>query len=66
MSAGTDFQVQDHGSVVILQPLTEAASDWVDENLPTDVMTWGGGVAVEPRYIMPIIEGIEEDGLTVQ
>jgi hypothetical protein len=59
-----DFTVADHGSIVILTPLTEAAQDWVADHLPEDAMTWGGGIVIEPRYVALILAGIGEDGLT--
>ena len=60
-----DFRILDHGSVVTLRPQTPAAWEWVDENLPQDVLTVGGAVAIEPRFIDPIAEGIQADGLTI-
>lgn len=63
----TDFLVQNHGSICILQALTEAAKDWVNEHLPEDAQTWGtNGTMVEPRYLQPILAGIEADGLSIR
>lgn len=61
----SDFLFADHGSVTILTPLTEAAQEWADNNLPDDALTFGRGIVIEPRYAGPILEGIVEDGLTV-
>lgn len=61
-----DFLVENHGSICVLQPLTSAAVEWCDANLPEDCLSWGGGVVVEPRYIDDIVEGIRGDGLTVE
>jgi hypothetical protein len=61
----TDFTFNDHGSIAILTPLTEAAKDWVAVHLPDNALTFGGGVVIEPRYVDHILEGIDEDGLTV-
>jgi hypothetical protein len=61
-----DFLVANHGSILILHALTATAREWVDENLPSDAMTWGrNGIVVEPRYIGDIVEGIRADGLEV-
>lgn len=61
-----DFTVFDHGSIVILNALTEQAQAWVDEHLPEDRLTWGvNGVVIEPRYVDAIIEGIIDAGLDV-
>lgn len=62
----TDFDVHNHGSIALLFPMTEAAHDWVAENLPEDIMTLGAGIAIEPRYLGDILEGIVNAGLSVQ
>lgn len=61
----TDFTFNDHGSVAILTPLTEAAQDWVAAHIPDDALTFGRGIVIEPRYWPDIIWGINDDGLTV-
>jgi hypothetical protein len=61
-----DVEVMDEGSVVMLRPLTEAANDWIDENIPDDALWFGGALAVEWRYADAIIDGMQCDGLEVQ
>lgn len=65
MSAPIDFIVTHHGSIVLLHPHTPAAVRWIGEHLPEDAQTLGNAVAVEPRYITPIVDGIRDDGLLV-
>lgn len=61
-----DFEVQNHGSIFILTPCTEAADQWVNDHIPEDAPMWGpNGIAVEHRYIADIVAGIQNDGLTV-
>lgn len=60
-----DFSVENHGSIAILNPESDAAREWVEEHLPEDRQEWGSGVVVEPRYLGPILEGIVADGLEV-
>ncbi len=60
-----DFMFANHGSVCLLTAVSEAARDWRDEHLPTDAQTFGGGIAIEPRYAGTILEGIINDGLTI-
>jgi len=62
----SDFKVSGGGSLYILTPCTDAARDWVSEHIGDDAQTWGGGIAVEHRYIGDIVDGIQNDGLTVQ
>jgi hypothetical protein len=63
----TDFTVENHGSIFLLQPHTADAQGSIDENLP-DLESWqfhGSAVSVEHRYIVDIVDGIKEEGLTV-
>lgn len=60
-----DFSFKNHGSVCILEPLSEAGKEWASEHLPDDAQSWGGGVVIEPRYADPILDGIAADGLEV-
>lgn len=62
---GQDFLVENHGTIYLLHPLSEAAKGWAQEHLPEDAMTWGSAVVVEHRFIGPIIEGIKIEGLSV-
>ena len=61
----SDFHLADHGSVVLLTPRTDAARDWVEDNLPDDVQMLGNGIAIEGRYVGDILTGIECDGLEI-
>ena len=62
----TDFAVSNHGNVIILYALTDAAEQWAEDHLPGDVMMWGqNGYVVEPRYIGDILAGIVDNGLTL-
>lgn len=58
-----DFEVQNHSSIFLLCPLTDAAIEWIERYLPEDVMTFGRGVVVEHRFISDIVRGIQDAGL---
>ena len=62
-----DFEYADHGTIKILYPISEAALQWVDENLPSveDRTDFGGGVVIEHRYAADILEGISQDNLSI-
>lgn len=61
-----DFTVNNHGSVLILNALTDAAREWVEHYIAADALTWGRfGTVVEPRYIGDIVDGIRAAGLEV-
>jgi hypothetical protein len=62
-----DFSFENHGSLCLLRPLTEAAVEWMDEHLPMDnpeTQFWGDAIVIEPRYCEPILEGIAAGGLS--
>ena len=61
-----DVEVENHGSVVLLRPITPEAKDWIEENCATESWQFmGTALAVEPRYVSPILAGLREDGFTV-
>jgi hypothetical protein len=62
-----DLAVFNHGSLLLLRPLTEAAEAWLEENVHVeDWMRLGPYIAVEHRYVAPIVEGALEAGLVVE
>jgi hypothetical protein len=66
MTEQPDFRYQNHGSIYLLQPLSAEAIDWADEHLPDDAPRWGGAYAIEPRYLVAILDGIHNDGLSIR
>jgi hypothetical protein len=63
--SGSDFICQNHGSIFLLIPCTTPATIWIEVHLPSDRMTFGDGVVIEPRYVWAILAGLQQDGLTV-
>lgn len=61
----TDFVCENHGSIFLLRPTSLAASDWIQEHLPDDRLTFGDAVVVEPRYGWAILAGLQDAGLVV-
>ncbi len=60
-----DVQIENHGSVFLVRPLTNAATAWLDENIDCEAQYFGGALVVEHRYIADIAEGMRADGLEV-
>jgi hypothetical protein len=64
-----DFQLENHGSLFLLRPLNDAAKNWMDEHLPVanpETQFWGDSIIIEPRYVVPIVDGILADGLALR
>ena len=60
-----DFKIQDHGSIVILFPISDEARDWVSEFIPEDHQHCEGGVVMGHQYADDVINGALDYGLTV-
>lgn len=62
-----DFIVSGRGgdTVFLLTPITIQAREWIDENVSEERTNFGDGIAVEHRYIVDLVEGIQRDGLVV-
>jgi hypothetical protein len=60
-----DIQVENHGTLFLLRPLTEAGQTWLEEHTVGETQWFGGALAVEPRYVLDIVLGAQDDGLEV-
>ena len=50
----------------LIQPKTELARQWIDENIHAEPWQWlGNNLAVDHRYIESIVEAMREAGLTL-
>jgi hypothetical protein len=65
ISPEVDFLFENHGSIILLRPVTAGAREWVDTNIGEDngFQPLWPTVTIEARYVHPILEGIREDGL---
>tara|TARA_R100001530_G_scaffold6526_2_gene7604 strand:- start:287 stop:496 length:210 start_codon:yes stop_codon:yes gene_type:complete len=63
--ADRDIQLEDHGSLWLLRPMSEDGTTWLDQNIGDEARMLGAAVVVEPRYVEDITEGMINDGLIV-
>ncbi len=61
----TDVTVENHGSLVLVRPETDAATDWLNENV-TECVWFAGALVVEPRYVEGLLLGMAEEGLMIR
>jgi hypothetical protein len=62
----SDFKATDHGTVVGFAPLTEAAQEFLDENVHIEDWQWvGQQFYVDHRPAQNLIDGIVSAGLSV-
>lgn len=62
----TDVDVRNEGSVFLFHLNTEAAKDWVAENVSGESMYFGDALVVEPRYAGDLAAGMINDCLTAK
>jgi len=61
-----DFNLIDHGLIVLLIPTSDAGREWAEDHLPEDRQRWGHeSTVVEPRYVADIVHGINDAGLEI-
>lgn len=59
-----DFEVIKQGSIIQIVAKSEAATDWINENVDAPPYMWNGVVLnVEHRYADQIVGGMLEAGL---
>lgn len=60
-----DAFVENHGTVALVRPVSDLARGWIEDNVGDDAQFFGGALAVEPRYVEELVEGMLADGLDV-
>ena len=61
-----DLTVENHGSIFILRPETDAGTNWCNDHLPDDCPMLGMQYCIEHNFIGDIVQGAINDGLAVQ
>lgn len=65
MRQAIDVTVEDHGSLCLIRPESEGASEWVEEYVEGSALWWGDSLAIEARYAPDLVSGMAQDGLVV-
>ncbi len=61
-----DVVVENHGSIFTFLPMTEAAQDWIRDNIQPDAQWFGSALCVEARYAVDLAAGMQNDGLKLK
>lgn len=62
----TLFSDVPHATIYLLTPLSEAAHAFLDQHIPEDATYLGPSLAVEHRFLHPLLAGIDAAGLTIK
>lgn len=55
------MHVQDHGSIVMLHPDTDAERQWLEDHVAYESWQWlGGALACDPRYVDAVLAGLDD------
>jgi hypothetical protein len=61
-----DIQIEDHGTIVLVRPLTPVGKEWLETHTESEPWQWiGPALSVAWRYADDLIEGMIADGLVV-
>ncbi len=63
-SRSPDVRIDNQGTIIVMHPLSENATTWMEQNTP-DATRWGQAIVVEHRYADDVIEGMIGAGLAV-
>ena len=63
----SDFEIINGGSVLLVQPNTPDAVQWIEDNIGSEngFQPYYPTLCVEPRYIGDIVEGIQSEGFYI-
>jgi hypothetical protein len=60
------FTLEDHGTIVLVRPLTADVRDWLLENVAEESQWFGGALVVEHRYVEGLYLGLVSEGFAAQ
>jgi len=62
----SDFQIADHGTIILIRPLNEAARQWLDENVVAEPWQWlDGALCADHRLARDLVDEIETAGFAI-
>lgn len=62
----SDLHFENHGSLVLVRPMTVKGEEFLRETAPDDAQFMGKAMAVEPRYVGDVCAAAGEAGLDWQ
>jgi hypothetical protein len=65
MADAPDFHLAFDGSMARLMPLSEAAEDWIVENIPEDAQWRGSAVFLDHLSLHDVVQRLADAGLSI-
>lgn len=66
MTPKPDIRIENHGTLLLFQPLGAAVEAFLHEVAGDDAQWFGRALVVEPRYAQNLVEALQDDGYTVE
>jgi len=61
-----DVLIENHGTIITVEPLTAKARAWINGNVSAEPWQWlGARLAVDPRCVEGLAGGLDEAGFRV-
>jgi len=61
-----DVRIDDQGTLVMFEPISQAAKDWFSEHVQSESWQWmGTRLGVDHRMAQNLVDGIEGAGFTI-
>ena len=60
------FDVENHGTIVLIRPHTTDVRTWLEENVSDESQWFGGALVCEPRFVEDLLAGMCEEGFVIQ
>jgi hypothetical protein len=61
----TDIWILPQGTLTLVRPLTQRASEWIRQNLQDHSQWFGPALLIEHHYVAKLLNGMIADGLHV-
>jgi hypothetical protein len=62
----TDLRFENHGSLILVRPVSDAGEKWLQETAPDDAQFFGPALVVEPRYARGVYDAACDAGMAVR
>jgi hypothetical protein len=64
--SGASFSIMKLPSFLVVQPLTDAAEQWLKDYASDEASWYGPGLVIEPRYLPLFVERASEEGMSFE
>ena len=61
----TDIWILPQGTLTLVRPLTQKASEWISQHLQDHSQWYGPALLIEHHYVARVLNGMIADGLQV-